>query len=503
MNLIEHAQAAGRLFVSQLTRDEQKEAGQFMTPAPIARFMAQRLTASCDRRSVRVLEPSAGAGVLAAAVIEALLARSQPPEYVELLLYEKDARLLPVLSEFVQQAVSRCAQAGVELVAQVLQGDFLLSELALSGQPVDGLLVIANPPFFKLNKADPRAIAHSYAVHGQPNIYGLFMAACARLVPPGGGWCFITPRSWLSGNYFMAARKTVLRHLSIDCLHSFESRRDSFNEDAVLQETVITWATGRIQADAGVSILLTRSEGVRDLETAAVQAVPTARIVSNDEHSMLSLPGHGADPFEGWSATLSTYGLQVSTGPVVAFRAAEYIREQAEPGTVPLLWLQHIGQQSVSWPIRKKREHILATAGSAWMLVKNAPMVVMRRFSPKEDERRVTCTAYGCGLDRLPGDVIGLENHLNYIHRPGGQMSPYEARGLSAFLASKLVDDHFRALAGTTQVNATELRKLLLPPLELLVALGQALAAKPTLAEIDAEVTRVLGLTPELASGAA
>lgn len=504
MSLIDYSHTEGRAFVAGLSRDDQKEAGQFMTPPAIARFMAQRLVSGYNFPAVRVLEPSAGAGILAAAAIEALLALEAPPRYIELLMVEQDQRLLPVLHELGRRATFLCAERGVELVFQVLGEDFLLSELALSGRPIDHLLTIANPPFFKLGKYDPQAQAHQYAVYGQPNIYSLFMAACARLTGPGpaGRWCFITPRSWMAGAYFQEARRTMLRHLTIDSLHAFESRKDSFSEDAVLQETVITWATGRQQVDAGFNILLTRSAGVSDLANAEVQAVPAERIVSNDEQAMFSLPRDGVDPFEGWTATLRTYGLEVSTGPVIAFRAKEHIREFRQPDTVPLLWLQHVGQQRYEWPIQKKREHIRATAANAWMLVKNQPMVLMRRFSPKEDERRVTCCAYGCGFDRLPGDVIGLENHLNYIYRPGGTMSPSEARGLSAFLASRVVDEHFRALAGSTQVNATELRKLPLPPLETLVAIGQALPARPTLAEVDAAVDAALGLIQQAQAAA-
>lgn len=492
MQLIQYSHAAGRIFVDGLTRHAQKEAGQFMTPPAIARFMAERLVADYNLPTIRLLEPAAGAGILAAAVIEALLAKPQRPESIELMLCEQDERLLPVLNELVAQAKVACAAAGVALTALVQHGDFLLSPVALLGQPVDGLVVISNPPFFKLGKMDPRSQAHAYAVHGQPNIYGLFMAACARMVGPGGRYCFITPRSWMSGAYFIAARKCVMRHVAIECLHTFDSRSESFEEDSVLQELMITWGVGRPHADAGLNILLTRSAGASDLTTAAVHAMPIERIVSNDEHAMLSLPAAGANPFAGWTATLSTYGMQVSTGPVVAFRAAEYIRERKERGTVPLLWLQHVGQQSIKWPIDKKREHIKASASSASMLVRNQPMVVMRRFSPKEDQRRVTCAAYGCGTDRLPGDVIGLENHLNYIHRPAGQMTPDEARGLSAFLASKLVDNHFRALAGSTQVNATELRQLPLPPLAVLVAIGQALPPSPSIAAVDEAVALAL-----------
>lgn len=501
MELVEHAHSAGRTFTDGLSRIDQKTLGQFMTPPAIATFMARRLVADVQAECVRVLEPAAGAGILAAAVIEELLAKADHPKRIELFLFECDERLLPTLDRLIERMIEACTEANIDLDWKVHNGDFLLSELALSGQPIEGLLTISNPPFFKLNKAtDRRAALHPYAVHGQPNIYGLFMAACARLTPANGRWCFITPRSWMNGNYFQAVRHTVFRHLTVESLHAFESRKEGFEEDAVLQETVIAWASGRRAAEPGLSITLTTSQGLMDLDHAEMRALPMERVVGADKHSMVSLPATGQDPFAGWTVTLSALGLKVSTGPVVAFRASAHIREHAGVGTVPLLWLQHVGQQRISWPIRKKREHIRATPESAWMLVKNEPMVLMRRFSPKEDERRVTCSAY---TGDLPGAVIGLENHLNYIYRPGGRMTVEEARGLSGFLASKLVDDQFRALAGSTQINATELRKLPLPSLEVIETIGRCLSDCPTLAEIDAVVEGALGLTPNQAKIAA
>lgn len=494
MNLVDAAHAAGRAFTATLSREEQRSLGQYMTPPSIAKFMASRLVANLRVDHARVLEPSAGGGILAAAVVEALLAK-QPedrPGYIDLFLFELDPRLVPGLELLCRQMADACEAAGVTLDWKIACEDFLLSDLARRGQPIEGLITCSNPPFLKLNKTtDPRAHAHAYAVFGQPNIYSLFMAATARLTPPGGRWCFITPRSWMAGQYFKQARHTMLRHLTIDSLHAFENRREGFEEDAVLQETVIAWASGRQAVDHGTDIVLTRSQGAGDLDRSEVTALPVDRVVGTDEHLMFSLPQEGADPFEGWTATLRTYGLEVSTGPVVAFRAAEHIREASTPSSVPLLWLQHVRQQEISWPIRKKREHISANAASAWMLVPNSPMVLMRRFSPKEDERRVTCSAY---TGQLPGAVIGLENHLNYIYRPGGRMSVDEARGLSAFLASKLVDDHFRALAGSTQVNATELRRLPLPPLAVIEAIGRGVSDRPALAEIDRVVAEALGL---------
>ncbi len=70
-------------------------------------------------------------------------------------------------------------------------------------------------------------------------------------------------------------------------------------------------------------------------------------------------------------------------------------------------------------------------------------------------------------------ELIALENHLNYLYRPGGKIVNEEAIGIAAFLNSTLVDRYFRITNGNTQVNATELRKLPLPPLEQLIRIGQ------------------------------
>lgn len=486
LSLVDYAHQAGREFVAGITRDEQKAAGQFMTPPKIAAFMARRLVRSVDRRHVRLLEPSAGSGVLLAAVVEALLEKQDLPATIKTLLYEQDQRLIPALGILCRRITEVCATAGVQFEYVIRGEDFLLSDLALRGEPVDGLLTIANPPFFKLNKTtDERARRHGYAVYGQPNVYGLFMAATARLTPANGRWCFIVPRSWMNGQYFKAVRHTILRHLTMDSLHTFESRRDSFEEDAILQETVIAWATGRSIRENGLNVLFTHSQGASDLDQALVRSVPVEKVVADDEHATVTLPSEDRNLLDGWSATLSTYGLKVSTGPVIAFRCQEFITAQGSHDTVPLLWMQHVSQQSINWPIFKKTEHVRATASNAWMLAANTPMVVMRRFSPKENQRRVTCAPY---LGTLPGTVIGLENHLNYIHRPNGRMSHSEVRGLSALLASSVVDRHLRTIAGSTQINARDLRSLPLPPINLIEAIGCRVSEFPTLEEIDAVI---------------
>jgi adenine-specific DNA-methyltransferase len=84
--------------------------------------------------------------------------------------------------------------------------------------------------------------------------------------------------------------------------------------------------------------------------------------------------------------------------------------------------------------------------------------------------------------------MLGLENHVNFIHRVNGELATTEAEALAALLNSSLFDAYFRISNGNTQVSATELRALPLPPLLALEAVAKRLAGTATEDEVAAEV---------------
>jgi adenine-specific DNA-methyltransferase len=477
----EGAYRAGLRATRRLTREEQRGLGQYMTPVAIATEMARRsIAAMRARESWRILDPAAGSGVLAAAAVQAALDCGRSPRRIELLMCEIDERLHDPLRELAGRLASACAQRAVMLECKVTGGDFLLSDLAVSGAPtVD--LVIANPPYFKLGKQDRRAQAHLYAVHGQPNIYGLFMAACASLVREGGVWCFITPRSWTGGDYFAAVRRHLFARLNLAGLHAFDSRSAHFDDDEVLQEAIVTWAASggpREAVDVGVSV------GAAGMAAARRRSVPVSSLVGPGPALSVRLPSAGPG-IERLRGSLARLGWRVSTGPVVAFRARRWLAPEAGPKTVPLLWMQHVRRMSVQWPLARKLEHVERGAGSSWMLVANRPMVLLRRFSPKEDARRVTAAPW-LGGGNL--EVLGLENHLNYICAVDDRMTRDEANGLAAYLNSGPVDAWLRDIVGHTQINAADLRRMPMPEREVLADWGRRLGPSPELAVIDAIV---------------
>jgi adenine-specific DNA-methyltransferase len=70
---------------------------------------------------------------------------------------------------------------------------------------------------------------------------------------------------------------------------------------------------------------------------------------------------------------------------------------------------------------------------------------------------------------------IGIENKVNYIYRPKGDLEQNEVIGISAVLNSKLFDSYFRIFNGNVNVSASELREMPLPPLEIIKQVGDQL----------------------------
>lgn len=507
------ADIAGAAYAASVTVDHRKNYGLYLTPIPVANFIASQIKAA--GATVRILDPAAGAGILLCAAVESLVSRKNPPRRIELVAYEIDASLAKVLTEELTALQIWAADRGTMVEVQVVRADFILDHAAAL-RSMGGFFphiapehafdaVIANPPYFKLNKADPRAQAAAAVVHGQPNIYGLFMAVGAALLRDGGELVFITPRSFASGPYFRLFRDRFFDCIRPELVHVFGSRRDAFGRDAVLQENVIIKGVrqdGWTRQHVSGLLTISSSQGVSDLGTPERRVVGLGSVLNLDsKEKVLRLPGSSAEDdlmrlVDKWPGSLSAYGLKISTGPVVPFRATELLDKAGDvPAShVPLLWMNHVQAMQVSWPIGcRKPEYIKHFMASQALLVPNRNYVLLRRFSAKEEERRLVAGPYLAGMINAP--VVGLENHLNYIYRPGGTLTEDETFGLAALFSSELLDIYFRTSNGNTQVSATELRTMPLPPRNVITAIGRearALQNSPT--AIDQLVMRLAGV---------
>ncbi|MGH9202879.1 MAG: hypothetical protein ACRD2A_16770 [Vicinamibacterales bacterium] len=121
------------------------------------------------------------------------------------------------------------------------------------------------------------------------------------------------------------------------------------------------------------------------------------------------------------------------------------------------------------------------------MLVPRGYYVVTKRFSSKEERRRLVAAVYDPDLVDAPN--VGFENHINYFHRDGHGLAKDEAYGLAAFLNSEPIDRYFRQFNGHAQVNANDLRSLRYPRREALRDLGGS-QLRPGSEELEQAVLR-------------
>ena len=449
--------------------DHKARWGQYFTPPAVATFMAGWLTAPRPQGELVVLDPGAGTGLLGIAAARALLVAGAAAVHV--VAVEADPLVVPLLERALAAARS---ELGERFRATVRAEDFLALErprLGVAPLP-DVDVVIANPPYFKMSPTDP---------HGgtAPNAYARFMAVSSAVLRPGGQLVFIVPRSFASGFYYQRFRRELHDELALERAHVFGSRRDAFRSDDVLQENIVV---GYRRAPPAPTVQVSSSMGVGDLAAPRVLHVSRDQVLRpKDTHGVLHLPTTAEDlevmqTVYGWGGSLRALGLEISTGPVVPFRSAEDLVHEASADTVPMLWMQHVRHGAVRWPVEglRKPQHVRRSAGDK-LLVPNRTYLLLRRFSAKEEPRRLTVAVLRAG--ELPGDRLGLENHLNFIHRPGGELDEELALGLAALLGSTLLDTFFRLQSGNTQVSATELRALPLPAEEVLRALGRAVVA--------------------------
>jgi adenine-specific DNA-methyltransferase len=461
--------------------------GQYFTPPTLAAFAARMPTARRNG-TVRVLDPGAGTGTLGLSLARALLERSDVTR-VELHCVESEPHARAALESAL--AAAKREFAG-RLRPRVHAHDFL--DFATPAAPAIGPIdiVIANPPYFKLSPKDSRG-------GDAPNIYARFMEVSAALLRAGGELCFIIPRSYASGPYFKRFRGRFHAIMQLERVHLFESRSAAFRSDDVLQENIVVLYSKRA-ACATDTVVISASAGLADLDARPSVSCPAGALISRDAEQVLALPTSpeqvqlmqrmGMLP-----ETLASLGLAISTGPVVPFRATRHLLESGDEqaSAVPLLWLAHVRAGKVTWPLERgfRKPEFISSGADPKLLLPASNYVLLRRFSAKEEARRLTAAPL------LAGDMqhawIGLENHLNFIHRPRGRLGVDEAKGLAALLNSRVLDDYFRIFSGNTQVSATEIRSLPLPSLAFIERLGRV-ASKP--AKVEQLIGELLTASP-------
>lgn len=334
---------------------------------------------------------------------------------------------------------------------------------------------ILNPPYKKIGSNSAHRLALRRVGIETVNLYSAFVALTVAQVAPGGQIVAIIPRSFCNGPYYRPFRDFILERVAIRHMHLFESRSKAFKDDAVLQENIII-RLERGGQQGPVTVSTSTDDTFSDLVS---HQHPFGRIVFTDDperfiHVPTSPEKNTIELSRAVRYTLADLGIKVSTGPVVDFRLKDHLRDIPGPTTVPLLYPGHFTNGGTTWPIKdmKKPNAIERNADTEKWLYPSGYYCVVRRFSSKEETRRVVASVVEPGVF---GDVpvLGFENHLNVFHDNRHGMPQTLAHGLAVFLNTTAVDEAFRRFNGHTQVNATDLKLLKYPNRDLLTQLGE------------------------------
>ena len=463
---LDTADSVRREVAPRTAQKHKAEFGQFMTPSSVARFMASLFPPS-TLQTCRLLDAGAGVGALSCAFLDRWVTGGFGFESVEATAYEIDEKLRGHLAQHL---------AGYSRVTpRIIAGDYIELATAEGLQDRGYTHAILNPPYKKINSQSDHRLALRTVGIETVNLYSAFVALAVGEAAPGGQIVAIIPRSFCNGPYYRPFRDFIFERAAIRHMHLFESRNKAFRDDEVLQENIII-RLERGSQQGTVTVTTSTDDSFSDLTT---HEHPFDRIVFPDDperfiHVPTSPEKNAIELSEAIRSTLGDLGIKVSTGPVVDFRLKEHLRDMPGEGTVPLLYPGHFSSTGTTWPIEgmKKPNAIERNADTEKWLYPSGFYCVVRRFSSKEEKRRIVASVVEpSAFGDVP--VLGFENHLNLFHENKRGLPQVLARGLSVFLNTTAVDENFRRFNGHTQVNATDLKLMKYPSRDVLTRLGE------------------------------
>jgi adenine-specific DNA-methyltransferase len=468
-------------YTAMLPDEMRSRLGAYYTPPPLAeRLVSMATSAGINWKTCRVLDPACGGGAFLSAVAAPMVnaAGHAPPAktIASVARRLKGLEIDPYAAWLSQTFLEVCfmplclqARQRLPIVVQVCDS-LLVEEPKERTEHYD--LVIGNPPYGRISLAAEVRERYKRSLYGHANLYGVFTDLAIRFAKTGGVIAYVTPTSFLAGEYFKALRSLLAssaRPVNID----FVSVRKGVFDDA-LQETML--ATYR--------------------KTGVYLHLPTVHFIAPTEDDKITVEGGGefelskdGGPWlvprtpeqarliaalRAMPHRLSDYGYAVSTGPLVWNRHKDQLATRSTKQTFPLIWAEAISSDGKFQFRADKRNHLpyfKPQEGDGWLITRK-PCVLLQRTTAKEQTRRLIAA-------ELPESFIGehgavvVENHLNMI-RPITDTPAVPAATIAALLNSSIVDRAFRCISGSVAVSAYELENLPLPsPTEMKALLGR------------------------------
>lgn len=472
-------------YIDSMPKKERKAYGQFFTSKETARFMAELYNIPDNKSKISILDAGAGSGILSCALIERL-EQVASIQTIELICYENDDNILELLKENLHTCQ---ANSKKDIQIHIITDNYITSQyldfnhmLGGNSEPKKYDFVIGNPPYMKISKNAPEATAMPEVCYGAPNLYFIFAAMGLFNLDSNGEMVYIIPRSWTSGAYFKRFRQYFLTEGKLEHIHLFVSRNKVFDQEEVLQETIIIKVKKTIETPEEVTI--TSSQSNNDFDNLTFLTVPYNLVVSGNDYYVYLVTDEREvsvlKRLHRFDKTLPDIGLKMKTGLTVDFRNRDILRNDLEEGAIPLFYSQHIKQGEVQFPIQKEHEYVMTDQKG--LMQDNRNYLFVKRFTAKEERRRLQCGVY-LSKKYPQYKKISTQNKINFIDGLITEMSECLVYGLYVIFNSTLYDEYYRILNGSTQVNSTEINTMPVPDLDSIQEMGRKLMESMDMSE--------------------
>lgn len=443
--------------------------GIYYTPPAITdRLLDMVEEAGIDWKTAIVLDPACGGGAFLLPIalrIRSALKRSRPKQVLaamgrQLRGFEIDPFAAWMTQAWLEIAFAETAKAADQLFPTVVTVCDSLDQVDTK-ERYD--LVIGNPPYGRVSLSSEQRTHYRRSLYGHANLYGVFTDLALRLTSSGGSIAYVTPTSFLAGEYFKALRALLAREAPPLAIDFISARRGVFED--VLQETSLaTYRRNGRRRTVKVHYVTVSSETKAKVGHAGNFKLPRCGeapwiVPRQPEHNELT------DCLSFMRTRLANWGYAVSTGPLVWNRHKRQLRKLPDKATYPLIWAEAVTSTGQFVFRADKRNHapfFHAKAGDEWLQV-SVPCVLVQRTTAKEQSRRLIAAELSAEFIAAHGRVV-VENHLNMVRPLNGKPKVPPAL-VAAVLNSKIVDQAFRCISGSVAVSAFELEALPLPPL--------------------------------------
>lgn len=466
LSIVECGYYIGLVYTILLPDEYKSEYGVYYTPPVIAERLLDLLAAEgINWAKDKVLDPACGGGAFLIPVANRILGdhRIKKLSSLERIIFLEDHLsgieldcfaawitrvLLDIITYFDATAIGR-------RMKNIITETDTIKHALKETKKFD--LIIGNPPYGRISLNEELRNEYSRSLFGHANMYGLFIDAALRLKTSDGLIGYVTPTSFLGGEYFKNLRK-LITELAPPINIDFISDRSGVFEN-VLQETCLAVYGNNAQSDISIHGINMSHDGY------TVDRVGTFKINLGQSPWFIPRSYSEVNIIEAVKSaqfSLKDYGYKASTGPLVWNRHKNQIKQEYEEGVFPIIWSEAINEGifSIDYKFRKDKKYIKVNPGQDF-LVCCQPVVLVQRTTSKEQSRRIVTNVIDEDyFSKWQGAVI--ENHVNFIY-PLNNSSQVSLQAISFILNTNIVDRIFRCISGSVAVSVSELHALPLP----------------------------------------